>query len=71
MMKKIMLLVVMSLCCLCGQAQFSHLSFMGFPMNERLETFLEKLRSVGFVGDYKEDSFGGVALIKMKGSYRG
>lgn len=40
-------------------------------MNERLETFMEKLRSVGFVGDYKEDSFGGAALIKMKGSYRG
>ena len=71
MMKKILLLIAMGLYCVCGQAQFSHLSFMGFPMNERLETFMEKLRSVGFVGDYKEDSFGGVALIKMKGSYRG
>lgn len=71
MMKKIMLLVVMGLYCVCGQAQFSHLSFMGFPMNERLETFMEKLRSVGFVGEYKDDPDCGAALIEMKGSYRG
>lgn len=70
-MKKYGLLLVMSLYSLCGLAQLSHLTFMGFPMNERLETFMQKLRSMGFVGEYKEDSFGGAILIEMKGSYRG
>ena len=71
MMKKIVFLLTMGFYCLCGQAQQSHLTFMGFPMNERLETFMQKLRTKGFVGEYKEDSFGGAVLTEMKGSYKG
>lgn len=70
-MKKLLLLYVMGLYGLCGQAQSSHLTFMGIPMNERLETFMQKLRAKGFVGEYQEDSFGGAILTEMKGSYRG
>lgn len=71
MMKKIVFLLTMGFYCLCGQAQQSHLTFMGFPMNERIENFMQKLRAMGFVGEYKEDSYGGAIPIEMKGSYRG
>lgn len=70
-MKKLFLLCVMALFSLNDMAQSSHLTFMGFPINERLETFMQKLRTKGFVGEYKEDSFGGAVLTEMKGSYRG
>lgn len=71
-MKKLFLLCIMALFSLNDMAQVPHLNFMGLSMNERLETFMQKLRTKGFVGEYKEDdSFGGAILTKMKGSYRG
>lgn len=69
-MKKVVLLFILSLFCFSGLAQTPHLNFMGLSMNERLETFMQKLRNMGFVGEYEEDSFGGAVLTEMKGSYR-
>ena len=69
-MKKVVLLFIMSLFCFSGLAQTPHLNFMGLSMNERLENFMQKLRNMGFIGEYKEDSFGGAVLTEMKGSYR-
>lgn len=70
-MKKVVLLFIMSLFCFSGLAQTPHLNFMGLSMNERLETFMQKLRNMGFIGEYKEDSFGGAVLTEMKGLYKG